>query len=1116
MNAETRNVNSLFSGTQTYRVRLYQRHYIWDESDWKKLWEDIKEKSDLRLRDENSRKEHSTGIIIIQPDGDNLELLDGQQRLITFQIILCAIRDIWMVLDNTEAAEGVHRLIENKGFDESESTGQYKLLPREGSNQERFLSIVEKKMVLNSEEDSDKGDGRIQEAYWYFRSAIAKFVSTNSDKLNNLYHTIIDNFTVDQIEVASGDEGARIFESIRRDKELGAFDLVRNHLFLRVATGKVRDELYRKYRCHFQFTDGLYDTYRRQLVNREDRLSNKDAANIFLAHFLKAKGENIESNAILEPTPRQLDNRLYDAYQTYRRELSETLNLDESSLQFVEHEFNELSKYAQVYEEIHDSDSEIGCRLEIHNYYGRVGGFSGYVSRRFINGLRQFILYTKNELRVSDSLLTSVFNLMESPIVRFVICTGKRVDIPEDPEPDSYEDRLLWAILGGEQFGFDDPSIFSGLENCLLINVLDINMRHNNLSSPELPAKFREFEIFPPQVVEKALRDYCQNQVPREPGEYTDEDSYLYAREDWANLICHILYEIELMIAKEKGITEADFDSMLEYDSLGTRTAAKRLLEHYPENIGNLTVCPSLWDVNDEWEVKEIVEREEKLIEYFNKRWPSIEDCLNKMIQSAKCELIGTDDGIKELSQIVAHDTYIEGIDRSDNQRVVLDKNSILFTCAAAAWHRLKPYIQEDRTLKGQALQPIQLSDGILRRNHEVVAVTCSGHRLRGEIEDFNEDAIDITINEEGVIVFKRGLYEFETMEQFDVQISNFIQDPQDQHHGILKVSEGPEDDYERFTKLFGDEPRRIHVHISECPNKDFHSLQPGQRIAFNIAQTEKGLYARNISLRGVFYELIQVEERNLIQTYEGTRELSQIVVHDTHIEGVDCNDSQRVALDKSSILFICPATDWSTLKPYIQEDAAVKERALGPIQSSVEKFQVNNWILEFARLGYPDVVAVARSGHVLRGEVKCFDEDLICMEISWKWVDINVIIFQQNLHEFEMIGRLGFQINNFIQDPQSEDYGIIEFSREGLMHRRVYRRMEISLDELPKEIHVHISQVPNEDFHLLQPGQGIAFNIAQTEKGLYARNISLLDPEEVARSRRRLRRRRDSRRRRR
>ena len=381
MKAETRNVNELFSDTKTYRVRLYQRHYVWKKQNWEELWRDIKKQCDLRLKDESGAKQHFTGNIIIQPEGGGIELLNGQQRLITFQILLCAIRDIWKAFDNTEAAERVQRLIENEEFDESEPAGQYKLLPREGSDRETFFSIVAQKMVMNAADAfrrdgvserprwrnkkkiSDEGGERIQEAYWHFRSAIAKYVATDYNKLNNLYRAIVADFTVAQMEVTSDDECAGIFELIRGDNTLGAFDLLRTNLFLRVETGKVRDELYR---THWS----LFEEYP---ISRYP-ISKKDKANRFLAHFLKAKGK-IRNAAILESTPRRLGDRLYDAYQIYRRELSEEMNLDESSFQFVEHEFQELDRYAQVYQEIHDSDSEIGSQLKL--YYSRKNPWSG-------------------------------------------------------------------------------------------------------------------------------------------------------------------------------------------------------------------------------------------------------------------------------------------------------------------------------------------------------------------------------------------------------------------------------------------------------------------------------------------------------------------------------------------------------------------------------------------------------------------------------------------------------------------------------------------------------------------------------------------------------------------
>ena len=82
MKATEPSINTLFSSSKRYRIPLYQRHYVWNTRNWEHLWDDIKEKSDLRLERENSIKEksdlkpksenspktHFTGAIVIQPD----------------------------------------------------------------------------------------------------------------------------------------------------------------------------------------------------------------------------------------------------------------------------------------------------------------------------------------------------------------------------------------------------------------------------------------------------------------------------------------------------------------------------------------------------------------------------------------------------------------------------------------------------------------------------------------------------------------------------------------------------------------------------------------------------------------------------------------------------------------------------------------------------------------------------------------------------------------------------------------------------------------------------------------------------------------------------------------
>ena len=114
-------INNFFSKDVQYRVPRYQRRYVWDEINWNTLWEDIlsqlglefdrekdkegifkkrtQREDTLALVRENKDSGHFTGLLVTRPtnldeDLDRYEIIDGQQRLATFQIILCVIRDI--------------------------------------------------------------------------------------------------------------------------------------------------------------------------------------------------------------------------------------------------------------------------------------------------------------------------------------------------------------------------------------------------------------------------------------------------------------------------------------------------------------------------------------------------------------------------------------------------------------------------------------------------------------------------------------------------------------------------------------------------------------------------------------------------------------------------------------------------------------------------------------------------------------------------------------------------------------------------------------------------------------------------------------------------------------
>src|SRR5450432_1443076 len=70
-----------------YVVPDYQREYVWTDKEVQQLLEDIDEQIDS-----GSDKEYFVGMILVSPGSqkNHFEVIDGQQRLTTFYLLLCA------------------------------------------------------------------------------------------------------------------------------------------------------------------------------------------------------------------------------------------------------------------------------------------------------------------------------------------------------------------------------------------------------------------------------------------------------------------------------------------------------------------------------------------------------------------------------------------------------------------------------------------------------------------------------------------------------------------------------------------------------------------------------------------------------------------------------------------------------------------------------------------------------------------------------------------------------------------------------------------------------------------------------------------------------------------
>ena len=491
MKVTEEDVNSLFCDRIQYKIPLFQRSYVWDEEDqWKPLWDDIKGRF-------SQTGIHFTGTLVIQKENqlDNggasknkiYDIIDGQQRLTTFQIILCVLRDLAKKIEYKDIEEDANTYILNRRT-ARDSNERYKLIPKD-LDKESFLQLVDGEIGGSS--------GRIRDAYNYFKTEIMNHVQNDSNKMSNLFETILANFGFVQILLDSGDEPEKIFESLNaRGKRLLQFDLLRNNLFLRAHQD--RDRLYREYWDHFETP--YWDPEEKSGTSSE----------MFLQHFLMAKlgAERVKPE--------------FNIYQRqYRPRIEDT--------DTIEDEFSELQKYAEAYQEMTDckDNSEIGQRMKFYKTFE-------------LTTLHPFILFMKCEIGLSGDELNYVFDILESyTIRRMLCCRGKRGLLKFN----IFFSELISELRGN-----------FGLKSFIQRLFTETSNTNRYPTDDEIgPALHTRYDEYPILIPDDSTIVFPDNRVVKAvlQGLWTETAGAIKTR-----LIRYILYRIELMKRCEDKFTE--------------------------------------------------------------------------------------------------------------------------------------------------------------------------------------------------------------------------------------------------------------------------------------------------------------------------------------------------------------------------------------------------------------------------------------------------------------------------------------------------------------------------------------------------------------------------------
>ena len=232
-----------------YAVPDYQREYVWEEDQVQQLLEDIRTE-----QKESGGAEYFIGSIVTVLNADKrFELIDGQQRMTTIFIAVCALRDRLIALGDHKVA-AIENLISTLRVDDdgNESQDARLLLQYEDAGDAIAHLVEGRPLKLRSVTRSVSNMARAHRTATEFYSA--EFQS-DTVQLRAFFGYLINRVKLIRVQTDGLARALKIFETINdRGVGLDSMDLLKNLLF-RSCKRELFDRLKTRWK---ELVDGLF------------------------------------------------------------------------------------------------------------------------------------------------------------------------------------------------------------------------------------------------------------------------------------------------------------------------------------------------------------------------------------------------------------------------------------------------------------------------------------------------------------------------------------------------------------------------------------------------------------------------------------------------------------------------------------------------------------------------------------------------------------------------------------------------------------------------------------------------------------------------------------------
>ena len=240
--AKNRPISELFDidSKLTYVIPKYQREYTWVQSQWESLFDDLWD----------NRTGYFIGSIICinqatdALDIQKLEVVDGQQRLMTLSLLFAALYAVLSKSQDEMDEDTKHESYNLKyRFILRRSNDQLRVIPQiQNNNYNDYRAVLAAIGVIGAyDPPAYAGNRKIFRAFRYFKSRI-KAITDDQDKPLTAIIAFLDKINqacLVKIEVANHADAYTLFESLNnRGLPLTAIDLIKNKLLARLESNE--------------------------------------------------------------------------------------------------------------------------------------------------------------------------------------------------------------------------------------------------------------------------------------------------------------------------------------------------------------------------------------------------------------------------------------------------------------------------------------------------------------------------------------------------------------------------------------------------------------------------------------------------------------------------------------------------------------------------------------------------------------------------------------------------------------------------------------------------------------------------------------------------------------